>query len=128
MWRGLLIAAQLVATVLFIWNFESAAGDAPLAWAPPAILILLVVVNAVRFTRFVSWTIFSVAFFAFLVILSAFTLRWRLEPGFDSWPFYRAIGMYVAFIYISLAQIKLLGQPPDRADARASTSPEDNRP
>ena len=78
-------------------------------WLVPLLLLLLVIVNSIWFTRFVSWLIFAVAFFGFLVVLSGFTIRWRLEPGFASMPFYRAIVMYVLFIYISLGHIKLLG-------------------
>jgi hypothetical protein len=109
MGRFFLIAAQLTATVLFATSFNRATH--PAAWLVPMALIVLSAANSLRFTRFVSWVIFSTAFFSFLIVLSAFTLRWRLEPGFDSRPFYEAMIMYIAFIYASLAQIKILGGP-----------------
>ena len=110
MGRLFLITAQLTATVLFVWNAGSLSSQHWLAWFTPMVLIVLVVVNSFWFTRAVAWIIFAVAFFALLVILSAFTLRWRLEPGFHAAPFYRAMGMYTAFVYVSLAQIKIIGR------------------
>ena len=110
MWRLLLILAQMTATILFIWNFEVAQSMHPVAWILPLVLIVLVIVNSFWFSRLVSWVIFSAGFFSFLVLLSAFTLRWRLETGFDSTPFYRSIIMYAAFVYVSLAQLKIRGQ------------------
>lgn len=109
MGRFFLIAAQLTATVLFAFHFKASPTEPWIAWAVPMVLVALVAINSIRFTRFVSWLIFAAAFFAFLVVLSAFTLRWRGEVGFNPWPFYRAMIMYIAFIYASLAQIKLLG-------------------
>lgn len=108
MGRAFLIGAQLAATVLFLISLRS--PMTPAAVAVPAVLIAAMVINSLAFTRLVSWFIFAAAFFSLLVVLSAFTLRWRLEPGFDPWPFYRAMGMYTAFVYVSLAQIKVLGQ------------------
>jgi len=110
MWRLLLILAQMTATILFIWNFEVTQSMHPVAWILPLVLIVLVIVNSFWFSRLVSWVIFSAGFFSFLVLLSAFTLRWRLETGFDSSPFYRSIIMYTAFVYVSLAQLKIRGQ------------------
>ena len=107
--RFFLIAAQLAATVLFMINFQNGVSSHWSAWFVPMVLIVLVVCNSFWFTRAVAWVIFSMAFFSFLAILSAFTLRWRLESGFNPHPFYRAIFMYVAFIYVSLGQIKILG-------------------
>lgn len=109
MWRFLLIAAQLSTTILYIWSFNEMSNSHPAAWMVPTLLIVLVIVNSIWSSRLLSWIIFSAAFFSFLVILSAFTLRWRLETGFSPYPFYRAILMYVAFVYVSLAQLKLLG-------------------
>ena len=107
--RKILIGAQVLAAALFAWSVDLR-GDQPwIAWAVPLALILLIVVNSIRFTRLAAWVIFGGSFFCFLVLLSAFTLRWRLEPGFEAWPFYRAMLMYVTFVYISLGQIKLLG-------------------
>lgn len=100
---------QLLAALLFIYHTSRAAEGLWLSWAVPLVLVLLIVVNSVWFTRFVSWVIFAGSFSCFLVLLSAFTLRWRLEPGFSSVPFYRAMVMYICFIYVSLAQIKILG-------------------
>jgi hypothetical protein len=37
-----------------------------------------------------------------------------LEPGFSPWPFYRAMVMYIAFTYISLGQLKLMGRVPGK--------------
>jgi len=111
MGRGFMIGSSLLSTFLFILAFERGGNHHWISLALPLLLITLVIVNYLRFTRLVSWIIFSSGFFAFLVILSAFTLRWRLEPGFEPGPFYQAIIMYVAFIYCSLAQIKILGKP-----------------
>jgi hypothetical protein len=107
MGRAFLIAAQLTATLLFITTARVAGAYHWSAWAVPLALLLLIVVNSIWFTRFVSWIIFAGAFFALLTVLSAFTLRWRLERGFDSGPFYRGLGMYTAMVYASLAQIKM---------------------
>lgn len=109
MGRLFLIGAQVTATVLFVWNTGRIGQQHWTLWFVPMVLIVLVVVNSFWFTRAVSWTIFALAFFGLLVILSAFTLRWRLEPGFNAAPFYRSLGMYTAFAYISLAQIKIKG-------------------
>ncbi len=109
MGRTLLIVAQLTATVLFMVNFDKGNNLSVMGWLVPMVLIVLVVCNSLWFTRLVSWIIFSLAFFSFLVLLSAFTLRWRLESSFQAAPFYRAMVMYVAFIYVSLGQIKILG-------------------
>jgi len=108
--RFLLIAAQLTATFLFLFQFQRGQEQHWWAWGIPLLLIVLVIINSFWFTRFVSWVVFAVAFFAFLLLLSAFTLRWRLEPGFVATPFYINIGMYVAFVYASLGQLKLLGK------------------
>jgi hypothetical protein len=107
--RFFLIAAQLTATVLFTLQFKASPPQPIWPWAVPMLLVALVAANSIWFTRFVSWVIFATAFFAFLVVLSAFTIRFRTETGFNAWPFYRAMVMYIAFIYSSLAQIKLLG-------------------
>lgn len=109
MGRKILVGMQIFATILFIVNFQATINPYWASWVVPLILLLLVAVNSVWFTRFVSWVIFSVAFFALLVCLSAFTLRWRLEKGFSSAPFYRAMLFYVTLIYVSLGQIKILG-------------------
>ncbi len=111
--RKILIALQLLSVFLFIWHAQTSAQWS--SWAVPLVLLLLIVVNSIWFTRFVSWVIFAGSFFCFLVLLSAFTLRWRLEPGFAALPFYRAMLMYCVFIYVSLAQIKMFGHP-TRAD------------
>lgn len=107
--RFFLIAAMMTATVLFTFQFKASPTLPIWPWAVPMLLVALVAINSIWFTRFIAWVIFSLAFFGFLVVLSAFTLRWRNEPGFDPLPFYRAMIMYIAFIYSSLAQIKLLG-------------------
>ena len=105
--RKILIGGQVLATALFIMSFESSQNGNWLGWFVPMALIVLVVINSVRPTRLVCWLIFSVAFFGLLIVLSAFTLRWRVEKGFSSWPFYRAMLMYATFVYISLGQLKL---------------------
>jgi len=107
--RKILIAAQVLASLLFVSYYRANARQSFLAWIVPLTVLLLIIVNSVWFTRFTSWLIFSLSFFGFLVVLSAFTIRWRLEPGFSSWPFYRAILLYVTCVYISLGQIKILG-------------------
>jgi hypothetical protein len=107
--RFFMIAAQLTATVLFAMQFTASPARPMWPWLIPMILVALVAANSIWFTRFGSWIIFATAFFAFLVVLSAFTIRFRTEAGFNAWPFYRAMVMYIAFIYASLAQIKLLG-------------------
>lgn len=109
MGKKVLIGMQMFATVLFIANYQTVVSPHWASWVVPLVLLLMVAINSVWFTRFVSWLIFSTAFFALLVCLSAFTLRWRLEPGFSAVPFYRAILLYTALIYISLGQIKILG-------------------
>lgn len=107
--RWILIGTQLLATGLFLTLLGERETISWVAWAVPLLLVFLVLINSFWFSRFVSWLIFAIGFFCFLVLLSAFTLRWRLEPGFNAMPFYRAIIMYAAFVYISLGQIKLLG-------------------
>ena len=109
--RLFMIGASLTATILFVFNYEYSPQKYWLANVVPLVLVILSVVNFLHFTRLVAWIIFALAFFAFLVILSAFTLRWRMEEGFNPYPFYRSIIMYIAFIYVSLAQIKILGSP-----------------
>ena len=108
MHRWALPAAHAAAAVLFVWHLETAVTSHWASWAVPLALVFLVLANSIRTTRFASWLIFAIGFFGFLVVLSAFTLRWRLEPGFDAAPFYRAIGMYVAFVYISLGHLHKL--------------------
>lgn len=107
--RATLIAIQLLATFLYINNFDRLSQGIWVAWFVPLLLLILIILNSFWFTRFVSWVIFSGSFFSFLVLLSAFTIRWRAEAHFQSGPFYQAILMYAAFIYVSLGQIKLLG-------------------
>lgn len=106
--RHILRFMQVAATVLFIATFNESRSGHWLGWFAPMTLVALVAVNSLFPSRFLSWVIFSLAFFGFLVVLSAFTLRWRLEPGFTPFPFYRALLMYVAFVYVSLGQLKLL--------------------
>src|SRR4051812_37447971 len=111
MGRKFLIAAQIIATVTFM-SLVPRAGEAHwITWAAPLALLLLIVVNSIWFSRLGSWVIFCGAFSALLLILSAFTLRWRLETGFQPGPFYKAMGMYAAMVYASLAQIKLNAGP-----------------
>jgi hypothetical protein len=105
--RAFLIFAQLAATYLFISSVRVGGALPWWGWAVPLTVLLLIVINAIWFTRFVAWMIFSGAFFALLVVLSAFTLRWRLEDHFSSVPFYRAMGMYACMVYASLGQIKM---------------------
>jgi hypothetical protein len=109
MGRKILLVVQICATLLFISTFQANAGQNIWSWTVPLTILLLIIINSVWFTRFVSWLIFSLAFFALLTVLSAFTLRWRLEPAFSSGPFYRAMLMYTLFVYISLGQIKIIG-------------------
>jgi hypothetical protein len=105
--RARLIAAQVIATLLFVTSVSIATSPSWISWAVPLVLLLLIVVNSIWFTRFVAWLIFAGAFFALLSVLSAFTLRWRLEKGFQPAPFYRSLGMYAAMVYASLGQIKM---------------------
>ena len=105
--RGILIFAQLTATYLFVSTVQLSESMHWWSWALPLALLLLIVINSIWFSRFTTWVIFSGAFFALLVVLSAFTLRWRLEDHFDSVPFYRALVMYACMVYASLGQIKL---------------------
>lgn len=112
-----MLAGQILATLLFISHFQANARFGVMAWAVPLAVLLCIVINSVWFTRFVSWLIFALAFFGFLVVLSAFTIRWRTEQGLSAWPFYRAILFYATCVYISLGQIKIIGgakygQPP----------------
>ncbi len=115
--RIILIVAQVLATLLFVSHYRANADQQRLSWLTPLVVLILIIINSIWFTRFVSWLIFAVSFFALMVVLSAFTIRWRLEPGFSPIPFYRAIFLYTMFVYISLGQIKLIGgashaQPP----------------
>ena len=105
--RAFLLGAQLAATLLFIYTVRVPQAMAWWSWAVPLGLLLLIVVNSIWFTRFSAWVIFSGAFFSLLVVLSAFTLRWRLEDRFSSAPFYQAMGMYACMVYASLGQIKM---------------------
>jgi uncharacterized protein involved in response to NO len=107
--RKLLIGAQLVATLLFITSYRAGTHTAVIAWAVPLCILLLIVVNSIWFSRFTSWLIFALGFAGLMAILSAFTLRWRMETEFSSAPFYKAMLMYALFVYISLGQIKLIG-------------------
>ncbi len=110
-----LIVYELTATVLFMWHTANIPDRTVLSSSVPLVVMLLIVVNSVWFTRLGSWVIFATSFFSFLVLLSAFTLRWRLENGFQPAPFYRAMAMYASFIYVSLAQIKIRGAGPSSA-------------
>ncbi len=107
--RVSLITGQMLAAILFAVNFPFLSQGVWLAWFVPLLMVLLIAVNSFWFTRLASWIIFAVSFFAFLILLSAFTIRWRLEPGFHAGIFYRAILMYAVFIYVSLGQLKILG-------------------
>lgn len=107
--RKILIAAQVLATLLFVTQYRVNAEQSWLAWFVPLTVLILIAINSAWFTRFVSWLIFSISFFGLLVVLSAFTLRWRGETAFAAAPFYQAMLMYAAFVYISLGQIKILG-------------------
>lgn len=111
MGKFFLVLGQVLATVLFVTSFDASAGGHWLGWATPMLLIALVAINSMMPNRLLSWLIFSLGFMSFLVVLSAFTLRWRLEPGFSPAPFYRSMAMYVTFIYISLGQLKLYVNP-----------------
>ncbi len=111
--RAVLIAAQLTATFLFISTVRIASSLAWWGWAMPLALLILIVVNSIWFTRLWAWLIFSGAFFSLLVVLSAFTLRWRLDDHFSSAPFYKAMGMYTCMVYTSLGQIKMNARRPD---------------
>lgn len=106
--RHKLIVMYLLAAFFFAWQVRIH-QNAPLSWLVPLVLFILMIVNSIWFTRFVSWLIFAGSFFCMLVILSAFTLRWRLEPDFSSTPFYKSFIMYALFVYVSLAQLKILG-------------------
>ena len=99
---------QVLSALLFVTH-ASTAQTPWYTWALPLIVLILIIVNSVWFSRLVSWLIFSGAFFCLLVLLSSFTIRWRAEPGFYPIPYYRAMAMYALFIYVSLAQIKILG-------------------
>ena len=107
MGKKILIGGQALVTVLFLWHLQTSRNVNSAGWAVPLMLLGLVAWNSVRPTRLVCWMIFAVSFFCFLIVLSAFTLRWRAEPNFHPAPFYRAIAMYVVFIYVSLGQLKL---------------------
>lgn len=104
-----LIAVQTAAALLFISNFQTLSAGHWIAWFAPLILLLLLIVNSFWFTRFVSWLVFASSFFAFMLVLSAFTMRVRAEPGFQAAPFYKAIALYVSYIYVSLGHLKILG-------------------
>ena len=109
--RTIIILAQVLVTVLYLINYQGHTSTPDtksfvLSLIPLA-LVGLIIINSFWCTRFVSWLIFSGAFFGFMITLSAFTLRWRLEPGFNTTPFYRSIIMYVCMVYISLGQMKL---------------------
>ena len=105
--RTFLIFAELVATYLFVSTIQVAESMHWWSWALPLALLLLIVINSVWFTRLAAWAIFAGAFFALLTVLSAFTLRWRLEDHFNPVPFYRAMAMYTCMVYASLGQIKM---------------------
>jgi hypothetical protein len=106
--KKLLIGAQVVATLLFVTSYRINTGPA-VAWAVPLVILLLIVINSMWFSRFTSWLIFSLGFGGLMIILSAFTLRWRVQTAFSAAPFYKAMLMYTLFVYISLGQIKLIG-------------------
>jgi hypothetical protein len=107
--RIFLYAAQVLVTVLFLINFQRSGDNvATIVWSfLPLALVFLIILNSFWCTRFTSWLIFAGAFFGFLVTLSAFTVRWRIEVGFAPGPFYQSIFMFVLMVYIGLAQMKL---------------------
>jgi hypothetical protein len=107
--KKILIGAQVLATLLFVTSYRINASTPWISWSVPLAILLLIVINSLWFSRFTSWLIFSLAFSGLMAILSAFTLRWRLETVFSSAPFYKAMAMYTLFVYISLGQIKLIG-------------------
>lgn len=107
--KNILIGAQLLATALFIDHYQANVDQHWASWAVPLAMIICIAINSVWFTRFLSWVIFAVSFFCLMAILSAFTLRWRLQPGFAPMPFYKAMLMYTVFVYVSLGQIKIIG-------------------
>ena len=107
--KKILFGAQMAATLLFVTSARIDAAGPWIAWAAPLAILLLIVINSIWFSRLTSWLIFSLAFSALMMILSAFTLRWRLETAFSSAPFYKGMLMYTLFVYISLGQIKLIG-------------------
>jgi hypothetical protein len=109
--KNFLVFGQVLATVLFVTNYNSAVNGHWVGWAMPMLLIVLVAVNSMMPSRFLSWLIFSLGFMSLLMVLSAFTMRWRLEPGFSPAPFYRSMAMYLTFVYISLGQLKLYVNP-----------------
>lgn len=98
----------MLATLLFVTSYRVGSGPW-IAWTVPLMILLLIVLNSIWFSRFLSWLIFSVAFSGLMMVLSAFTLRWRLEAAFSAAPFYKAMLMYTLFVYIALGQIKLIG-------------------
>jgi len=107
--KRLLLATQIAATLLFISSYRINDATPWISWATPLVILILIVINSIWFTRFTSWLIFSLAFAGLMTILSAFTLRWRLDSAFSSAPFYKAMLLYTLFVYISLGQIKLIG-------------------
>lgn len=109
--RTILILAQVIVTALYLINFQgndSSPNIKSFAFSLiPLSLLGLIIMNSFWCTRFTSWLIFAGSFFGFMITLSAFTLRWRLEHGFNPTPFYRSIFMYVLMVYIALGQMKL---------------------
>src|SRR5581483_9856780 len=98
--KRILIGTEMAAALLFVTSYRIDDTGSWIAWAAPLIILLLIVINSIWFSRFTSWLIFSAAFSALMMILSAFTLRWRLETTFSPAPFYKAMLMYTLFVYI----------------------------
>jgi hypothetical protein len=107
--KKILLGAELMATFLFIGSYRINVNGPAVGWVMPLVILLLIVVNSVWFSRFTSWLIFALGFSGLMMILSAFTLHWRVQPVFSAAPFYKAMLMYALFVYISLGQIKLIG-------------------
>ena len=107
--KKILIGAQVAATLLFVTSYRINITGPSVTWAVPLAILLLIVINSLWFSRFTSWLIFSLAFCGLMMILSAFTMRWRLQTAFSPAPFYKSMLMYTLFVYICLGQIKLIG-------------------
>jgi len=106
-----MILMSLVATILFIYGFDQSPRMIWLSWGFPIVLVILMVVNFLHFTHLISWLLLAGSLFALLLVVGTTAMSGQAERGFGTTPFLQSFFMYVALIYVSLAQMKIFGIP-----------------